>query len=59
LRAGQTTLVVHHSNTIPRIMEALGVITPPSIGDTEFDWLFIVTFEQPGRTRLLTLHYGD
>jgi phosphohistidine phosphatase SixA len=59
LRAGQTTLVVHHTNTLPRIMEALGVTHAPLIGDTQFDWLFIVTFEQRGRTSLLALHYGD
>ena len=41
-------LVVGHSNTVPEVITALGVTTPVTIGDDEFDNLFIVT---PGRTR--------
>jgi phosphohistidine phosphatase SixA len=35
-------LVVGHSNSVPAIIKALGVATPVSIGDAEFDQLFIV-----------------
>ena len=36
-------LVVGHSNTVPEVITELGVTTPVSVADTEFDSLFIVT----------------
>ena len=57
-RAGNA-LVVGHSNTLPEMMKELG-LTPPVIGDADFDNLFIMT---PGPTpngsppRLIRLHY--
>ena|ERR1039457_2722313 len=56
---GQTVLVVHHSNTLPQIMEALGISHPPAIADTQFDLLLIVTIGGPRPASFLTLHYGD
>lgn len=48
-------LVVGHSNTVPEIVKQLGVTTPVSIGDDDFDNLFIVsTGTHPS---LLRLHY--
>jgi broad specificity phosphatase PhoE len=41
--AGQTLLVVGHSNTIPQLLAALGVQNPPAIGDAEYDNLFLCT----------------
>ena len=52
-------LVVGHSNTLPMIIEALGV-TPPAIGDADFDNLFLVTPAQPSSglpPRVIRLHY--
>jgi phosphohistidine phosphatase SixA len=52
-------LVVGHSNTVPAVIDALG-LTAPIIGDADFDNLFIVT---PGQSasglppRLIRLHY--
>jgi phosphohistidine phosphatase SixA len=52
-------LVVGHSNTVPAVIDALGVL-PPAIGDADFDNLFIVT---PGPLasglppHLIRLHY--
>ena len=48
-------LVVGHSNTVPEIINALGVTTPVTIGDNEFDNLFLVTSGSP--PALLRLHY--
>lgn len=39
---GGPALVVGHSNTVPEVIAALGVGTPVSVADTEFDHLFIV-----------------
>jgi broad specificity phosphatase PhoE len=48
-------LVVGHSNTVPDIIKALGVTTPVTIGDGDFDNLFLVTESSP--PALLRLHY--
>jgi broad specificity phosphatase PhoE len=48
-------LVVGHTNTLPDIITSLGVTTPVTIADEEFDNLFIVT-SGPTPT-LLRLHY--
>jgi phosphohistidine phosphatase SixA len=48
-------LVVGHSNTVPEVIKGLGVATPVTIGDEEFDNLFLVT---PGtHPSVLRLHY--
>jgi broad specificity phosphatase PhoE len=48
-------LVVGHTNTVPDVIKALGVSTPVSIAETEFDNLFIVILEE--KPRLLRLHF--
>lgn len=48
-------LVVGHSNTVPDIIKALGVTAPVTIGDDEFDNLFVVTTGTP--PSVLRLHY--
>jgi broad specificity phosphatase PhoE len=46
-------LVVGHSNTLPVVLEELGVTEPVTIADTEFDNLFIVSrAPQPSLVRL-------
>ncbi len=53
--ADGNALVVGHSNTVPDVITALGVTTPVSVSDTEFDNLFIVTL-QPS-PRVIQLRY--
>ena len=48
-------LFVGHSNTVPEIIKGLGVTTPVTIGDNEFDNMFLVTLSSP--PALLQLHY--
>lgn len=48
-------LIIGHSNTIPKILAALGVQGTIEIGDNEYDNLFIVIRGTP--TRLLRLRY--
>jgi broad specificity phosphatase PhoE len=50
-------LVVGHSNTVPDVVKALGIATPVTVGDTEFDHLFVVTTSTTGGSSLLRLHY--
>ncbi len=48
-------LVVGHSNTLPEIIQALGISARPKIGESDYDDLYVVI---PGATpRLLHLHY--
>jgi broad specificity phosphatase PhoE len=56
---GETVLIVGHSNTVPAMIEALGVLPPiPVITEREFDNLYLVT--TAGKTaRLLHLKYGS
>lgn len=55
--AGQVVLVSGHSNSVPPLIEALGVRPAPPIAHHAYDDLFIVTVDD-GRARLLHLHYG-
>jgi phosphohistidine phosphatase SixA len=55
---GAVIIVVGHSNTIPGMIAALGVVTPPIIGEREFDNLFIGTAAGNGEVSLLALKYG-
>lgn len=56
--AGATVVVVSHSNTIPDILKALGIAQPPSIGDTQYDDLFVVTRAKGAPPKLTALRYG-
>ena len=47
------TLVVGHSNTIPDILKGLGVPDPVTVGEHDFDHLFVVV-----RGTLVRLRYG-
>lgn len=52
-----SVLVVGHTNTIPKLLKALGVEAPPAIGEEEFDNLFVVTTEGAVPPRVLRLRY--
>ncbi|MDH5804626.1 MAG: histidine phosphatase family protein [Gemmatimonadota bacterium] len=55
--AGETVLVVGHSNTVPQVIRALGGDETIRISEDEYDDLFIVSF-QGGTASLVRLHYG-
>jgi len=55
---GTTVLVVGHSNTVGKIIEALGAKAPPAICDQDYDDLFIVTIPSSGEPRLIHARYG-
>jgi len=56
---GEVVLVVGHSNTVPAIIEGLGISSPPPIPETEFDNLFIVHRHRFGPAKLTHLKYGE
>jgi broad specificity phosphatase PhoE len=57
--AGKTVLVVGHSNTVGKIIEALGAKPPPTICDQDYDDLYILTIPASGEPRLIHARYGE
>lgn len=55
---GAVIMVVGHSDTIPAMIAALGVVAPPTISEREFDNLFLVTVAGSGEAALIALKYG-
>lgn len=60
LFAGQTVVYVGHSNTVPAVIQALG-ISPPAltIGDAEYSHFFVVTKTGKGPASLVRVRYGQ
>ena len=56
--AGQTVLVVGHSNTVPDIIGVLGAAVPP-ICDAEYDNLYVVVLTPSGATKLIRTKFGE
>jgi phosphohistidine phosphatase SixA len=54
--AGEVSLVVGHSNTVPEIISRLGAGAVPPIGDDDYDRLYVITVAA-GKAAVLTLHY--
>ena len=51
--ASGNTLIVGHSNTVPQILKQLGVVDEVTLGDADYDNLFVVTRgEKPAFVRL-------
>lgn len=55
---GEVVLVVGHSNTVPQVIEKLGISSPPAIPDTEYDNMFILHRPKYGPRKLTHLKYG-
>jgi phosphohistidine phosphatase SixA len=56
--AGQSVLVVGHSNSIPDVIKMLGGDIVPTIDERKFDDLFIVTVYAKGKAKVVQLKYG-
>jgi len=53
-RASGNVLAVEHGNTIPDVMKGLGLTDPITIGENDYDNLFVVDLTD--RPHLLRLH---
>ncbi|HEV2708303.1 MAG TPA: phosphoglycerate mutase family protein [Pyrinomonadaceae bacterium] len=58
-RAGDTTLVIGHSNTVPEVIRLLGGDLVPKIDEKKFDDLFVVTVYGRGKAKVLHMKYGS
>ncbi len=57
-RAGESILVIGHSNSIPDVIKMLGGDVVPTIDERKFDDLFIVTVYAKGKARVVQMKYG-
>lgn len=55
---GRTVVYVGHSNTVPAVIRALGIVPPPAIADSEYAHFFIVTKSGAGAASLVRVRYG-
>jgi hypothetical protein len=57
--SGQTIFIAGHNNTVPEIIEALGGPKYPTIPETEYDNLFVVTVYRTGKAKVVKMKYGS
>ncbi|MHC4974991.1 MAG: hypothetical protein ACYTF7_00110 [Planctomycetota bacterium] len=53
-----TVLIVGHSNTIPQLIELLGVRAPVTMTEEDYDDIFFVRIDGNGTATMMHLHYG-
>ncbi len=57
-RAGESVLVIGHSNSVPDVIKMLGGDMVPTIDERKFNDLFILTVYAKGKARVVHLKYG-
>lgn len=55
--AGQTVVVVGHSNTTPQLVKALTGVDVPAIPDSDYDNLYVVNIDAKGKASLIRAKY--
>jgi len=55
---GQTVFIAGHNNTVPAIVSTLSGEKYPTIPESEFDNLYIVTIYRFGKAKVVKLKYG-
>ena len=56
--SGETVFVVGHNNTVPEIINALGGPKYPTIPESEYDNLYVVTVYRTGQAKVVRMKYG-
>jgi broad specificity phosphatase PhoE len=56
--SGQTVFIAGHNNTVPEIIAALGGPQYPTIPETEYDNVYVVTVYRVGKARVVKMKYG-
>jgi broad specificity phosphatase PhoE len=55
---GQTVFIAGHNNTVPAIVSTLTGETYPTIPESEFDNVYIVTIYRTGKAKVVKIKYG-
>jgi len=55
---GQMIFISGHNNTVPEIIAALGGPNYPTIPESEYDNLYIVTVYRTGKAKVVKMKYG-
>jgi broad specificity phosphatase PhoE len=55
---GQTVFVAGHNNTVPAVVSALSGENVPTIPESEYDNMFIVTVYRFGKAKVVRIKYG-
>ena len=55
--AAGNVLIVGHANTVPDLLKRLGVKQPVTIGEDDYDNLFVVVRHDSGEPALIRLRY--
>ena len=58
-RAGETALVIGHSNSVPDVIRMLGGDIVPKIDEKIFDDLFVLTIYAKGKAKVAAIKYGN
>lgn len=56
---GQIVFVAGHNSTVPEIVAALGGPAFPTIPESEYDHLYIVTVYRTGKAKFVQMRYGS
>jgi 2,3-bisphosphoglycerate-dependent phosphoglycerate mutase len=56
--SGQTIFIAGHNSTVPEIIHALGGPQYPTIPESEYDNLFVVTVYSTGKAQVVKMRYG-
>lgn len=57
--SGQTIFIAGHNNSVPELIAALGGPQYPTIPESEYDNLFIVTVYRTGKAKVVKMKYGS
>lgn len=56
--SGETIFIAGHNNTVPEIVAALGGPQYPTIPESQYDNLFVVTVYRNGKAKVVKMKYG-
>lgn len=56
---GDVVFIAGHNNTVPEIIAALGGPQLPTIPETEFDNLYVITIYRVGKAKVVKMKYGS
>ena len=56
--SGQTVFIAGHNNTMPEIVAALGGPQNPTIPESQYDNVYVVTVYRTGKARVVQMKYG-